>query len=111
MNNASVILLILGAALAGTAAALTVVMEPAGAQSIAQPDSCTAAEAWHLRAALRWSLHGEQDYHLGAASAAHQMAAVDNYSGCIGWQDDAQQPVSTPIFTKTGADDAESDAK
>lgn len=57
-----------------------------------ESSSCGAAEAWHLRMALRWSERGDQGYHQGAAQAAEVLGAVNDGS-CSGWQDDATGPV------------------
>lgn len=49
---------------------------------------CDAAEEWHLREALKWSVRHDQAYHLGAAEAAARLAGSGG--DCSGWSEDAQ---------------------
>jgi len=51
-----------------------------------QDNGCGAARTWHLQQAMKASLAGEQDYHLGAADAANQLATASG-TPCAGWKD------------------------
>lgn len=64
---------------------LTALLTGSGSAQISGNTDCNAAKAWHLQQAMKINLAQEQDYHLGAADAAGQLASMSG-SPCAMWK-------------------------
>lgn len=94
-----VVLLMLGASVGAVAGVA------AQSDAMGPPGPCQEAAIWHLHQAMRFSQHDDQAYHVGAAQAAQQLAALGD--DCQGWQEDATRPGINGDGTATQADQAE----
>lgn len=88
-----------------TASILVSVALTSNAQTDGPPGPCQQAATWHLHQAMRFSQHDDQDFHLGAAQAAGQLAALGD--DCNGWEQDATRIGPNGDGSATQADQAQ----
>jgi len=70
-----------------------VALQTVGAQ--VNTSACGDAERYHLEQAMSWWQKDEQEYHMRAAQAAHDLGEAGG--SCLGWQDVSSLAASTNV--------------